>query len=241
MRERALIVNADDFGLSAGINRGIAIAHERGIVTSASLMVRGAAAEEAADYARSRAGFDLGLHVDLGEWRWANGGWEPIYAVVPLDDDAAVAREIDAQVERFHALVGAAPTHIDSHQHVHRQHAARGAAIAVARSLAVPLRPSAGIGYCGEFYGQTTEGASLPAHITVAALAALIGRLPAGVTELACHPGFVEELPTMYRAERGLEVVALCDPAARTALAEAGVILTRFSLLPRDVFVTAPA
>ncbi len=51
--KRYLIVNADDFGLSEGVNRGIIRAHEQGIVTSASLMVRGAAAAEAARYARA--------------------------------------------------------------------------------------------------------------------------------------------------------------------------------------------
>src|SRR5207247_11145801 len=49
---RDLIVNADDFGQSAGVNRGIIEAHERGIVTSASLMVRWPAANEATAYAR---------------------------------------------------------------------------------------------------------------------------------------------------------------------------------------------
>ena len=45
---RHLIVNADDFGYSRGVNRGIIEAHERGIVTSASLMVKQPASEEAA-------------------------------------------------------------------------------------------------------------------------------------------------------------------------------------------------
>src|SRR4051794_16830036 len=49
-RDRYVIVNADDFGQSRGINRGIILAHEQGIVTSASLMVRWAAAAEAAAY-----------------------------------------------------------------------------------------------------------------------------------------------------------------------------------------------
>lgn len=48
-----MIVNADDFGLSPGVNRGIIQAHEHGIVTSASLMVRRAAAYQAAQYART--------------------------------------------------------------------------------------------------------------------------------------------------------------------------------------------
>jgi len=56
MDERRLIVNADDFGQSPGINRGIMEAHERGIVTSVSLMVRWPAAVEAAAYARRLPG-----------------------------------------------------------------------------------------------------------------------------------------------------------------------------------------
>ena len=48
MTDRALIVNADDFGLSAGVNAGVARTHEEGILTSASLMVRQPGAEQAA-------------------------------------------------------------------------------------------------------------------------------------------------------------------------------------------------
>ena len=65
---RVLIVNADDFGLSAGVNRGIVEAHERGIVTSASLMVRRPAAREAADYARTHPARYL---KDLPRWQGA--------------------------------------------------------------------------------------------------------------------------------------------------------------------------
>src|SRR5687767_10207836 len=64
--KRYLIVNADDFGLSPGVNAGIVAAHENGIVTSASLMVRKLAAAEAADYGRRHPKFSVGLHVDLG-------------------------------------------------------------------------------------------------------------------------------------------------------------------------------
>jgi chitin disaccharide deacetylase len=53
MSQHFAIVNADDFGLSRGIKRGIAEAHEQGIVTNASLMVRWSAAGDAAAYARN--------------------------------------------------------------------------------------------------------------------------------------------------------------------------------------------
>ena len=64
---RNLIINADDFGLSRGVNRGIIEAAEKGILTSASLMVRQPAAIEAGEYARSE-GIGVGIHLDLGEW-----------------------------------------------------------------------------------------------------------------------------------------------------------------------------
>src|SRR5260370_3831130 len=82
-QKRYLIVNADDFGQSPGVNRGIIEAHERGIVTSASLMVRWPAAAEAAAYARLHPRLSVGLHLDFGEWVCRGGGWARPYQVVP--------------------------------------------------------------------------------------------------------------------------------------------------------------
>src|SRR3954465_4438787 len=92
---RRLIVNADDFGLSHGVNAGIIQAHEHGIVTSASLMVRAsaAAAQEAANYAKRRPQLSVGLHVDIGEWAVVAGEWRPLYEVVSADDPVAVDAE----------------------------------------------------------------------------------------------------------------------------------------------------
>ena len=56
------------FGLSEGVNRGIIRAHEQGIVTSASLMVRYPAAAEAARYALQHPRLSVGLHLDMAEW-----------------------------------------------------------------------------------------------------------------------------------------------------------------------------
>src|SRR5260221_8043673 len=74
-----LIVNADDFGLSAGVNAGIAETHRRGIVTSASLMVRPRAAGAAVELSRGLPGFSVGLHFDLGEWGYRNGKWGQVF------------------------------------------------------------------------------------------------------------------------------------------------------------------
>src|SRR5258708_3414128 len=111
---RTLIVNADDFGQSRGVNRGIIEAHERGIVTSASLMVRWPAAAEATASARNHPRLSLGLHLDFGEWACRDGTWVPLYCVVDESDATAVAAEVARQLDAFRTLVGRTPSHLDS-------------------------------------------------------------------------------------------------------------------------------
>ena len=228
--ERKLSVNADDFGQSPGVNRGIIRAHGQGIVTSASLMVRWPAAADAAAYARNHPGLGLGLHIDLGEWSYHDGEWFPLYEVVPLDDAGAVAAEVARQLAAFRDLTGRDPTHIDSHQHAHREEPVRSAAVEMARDIGIPLRHSSpDIRYCGEFYGQGSHGTPLPGAVSVERLIAILAALPPGITELGCHPGETEDLATLYRRERSEEVRTLCDPRVRGAITEFGIELCSFA------------
>ncbi|HEY1381418.1 MAG TPA: ChbG/HpnK family deacetylase [Gemmataceae bacterium] len=225
---RYLIVNADDFGQSPGVNRGVAEARECGIVTSASLMVRWPAAAAAAEYARAHPGLSVGLHLDLGEWAHRGGEWVCLYRVVPDGDAAAAAREAARQLAAFRDLTGRDPTHLDSHQHVHREPAVLAAVRPLADALGVPLRHCGPVRYCGDFYGQTGKGESCPESVGPEALIAILKALPAGITELACHPALGDDLDSMYRTERGLEVQTLCDPRVRAALADEGIELCSF-------------
>ncbi|MDQ6748909.1 MAG: ChbG/HpnK family deacetylase [Candidatus Dormibacteraeota bacterium] len=225
-----MIVNADDFGLSTGVNQGITRAHQQGIVMSASLMARKPRAAEAADYARRNPSLSLGLHVDLGEWAYRDGDWVRLYEVVPEDDAEAVAAEVARQLAAFRQLVGRNPTHLDSHQHVHREGPVRSVMAALAHELGVPLRDfDPQVRYCGDFYGQTAEGLPLPGIISVSGLAKILAALPPGVTELGCHPGDGEEMDTMYWRERAEETRVLCDPRVRGLLAAEGIELRSFS------------
>jgi predicted glycoside hydrolase/deacetylase ChbG (UPF0249 family) len=61
------------------VNRVVIEAHIRGVVTSASLMARWPAAEEAAVYARAHPELAVGLHVDFGEWVWRDSRWATLY------------------------------------------------------------------------------------------------------------------------------------------------------------------
>jgi len=232
---RCLIVNADDFGQTAGINRGIVEAHERGVVTSASLLVFHPAAEEAAELARRYPALSVGLHLDYGEWGRVRDTWYPIYEV---DARSARAARLAArrQLERFRELMGRDPTHLDSHQHAHREEPVRGVALALAAELGVPLRHFAdGVRYRGSFYGQVNGEPRLDA-ITPAALAASIAELQPAVTEIGCHPGYPEGLYSSYRDERRTELRTLCSSVVRSALNAYGVELVSFETAP----LTAP-
>lgn len=230
--ERYLIVNADDFGRSRGINGGVIRAHEKGIVTSASLMVRYPASVEAADYASRNRHLSVGLHLDLGEWVCRDWDWTPLYQVVPPDNAVAVRHEVLAQLAIFDHLMGCAPSHIDSHQHIHRQEPVRTATLEAANQLGIPLRDcTTAIRYCGRFYGQTAEGGAYPQGISVDALIRMLAEMTAGVTEVGCHPGFGQDLETMYSKEREDELKVLCDTRVQSAVADLGIHLCSF----RDV------
>lgn len=230
-QSRYIVVNADDFGQTEGLNRGIVKAHEEGIVTSASLMVRWPAAKSAAEYAKQHPQMSVGLHIDLGEWAFRNGEWLQLYEVLASDDPHAISREVRQQLEVFRSLCGADPTHIDSHQHVHREEPTRTIVNDLARELQVPVRHfSSHIRYCGDFYGQDEKGGSFRDGISVESLVKILSTLPEGTTELACHPGFVGsgDLDSQYLAEREMEIETLCDSRVRETIKSASVVRCSF-------------
>ena len=233
---RKVIVNADDFGLSRGVNRGIIEAHERGILTSTSFMVRQPAAEEAAEYARANPALGVGLHVDLGEWVCIRGHWMLRYEVVKIDDKfPRFLDEIRRQLDRFRALVGREPSHIDSHQHFHRKEPVRSGLYRIAEELALPLREMTPcIRYCGHFYGQSARGEFYPELIGADSLARTLQRLPEGITELGCHPAAELDFESAYARERLLEFSSLCDPGVRDSVVAAGIKLVSFEDLTAD-------
>src|SRR5438094_9125819 len=211
--KRWLIVNADDFGLSAGVNRGIIDAHEHGIVTSASLMVRQPAAAAAAHYAKAHPELSVGLHVDLGEWESdSSGKWKTIYQFADLDDPRAVKEEFVSQLRIFREMLGKNPSHLDSHQHVHQNNVPVTRMLQQAgRAMRVPVRHfHSVIRYCGDFYGSD--------RVDAQSLVRVIEILPPGVTELCCHPGDDPDLASSYRLERRDEMTALTHPDVKKAV-----------------------
>jgi len=160
---RRLIVNADDFGLTAGINRGIAEAQQRGIVTSATLMANSRAFDEAAGLARSLAGgnphFSVGCHVVLLDGEpvlpaervgslLQPGAQNGSHFRVKLNNFVVasfrgklqsdeIEAEATAQIQRLQAA-GVEPSHFDTHKHAHMFPAVLRPLLRAARTRNVP-------------------------------------------------------------------------------------------------------
>ena len=175
----------------------------------------------------------LGLHIDLGEWEPVDGEPKESYQRVDLEDAAAVAAEIQRQVDLFIEILGRPPDHLDSHQHVHLGGVAREASIEAARRLDVPLR---GVGrnvtVCGGFYGQQRDFGPYLEGVSFENLLRLLDGMPAGWNELTCHPGLGHDVPSVYAKEREVELETLCRPELRDAVAERHITLRDFRTVP---------
>ena len=238
-RRRRLIVNADDFGLSTGVNDGIMRCFERGVVTSTSLMVRWPAAAAAAARARVARRLSVGLHIDLGEWEYRSGQWLPLYDVVALDDQSSVRAEIGDQLQTFRRLMRQDPTHLDSHQHMHHRDGIRDVVTELSERLGVPVRQPARREHAGGFYGQDKHGEMIDNGISVRRLVQILTALPNGTAELGCHPGLRNDVQGMYVCEREQEVRVLCDPVIRATIDAEDIALISFHDLAPDDFPIA--
>ena len=206
-------MNGDDFGLSNGVNRGMIDAHQTGILTSASMMVDAAASADAAALARDIRPLGVGLHV----------------VVKPAAAYRSLPYELERQLERFVALTGRSPTHVDSHHDVHRQATARPAFLAFAERHRLPLRGFCGLRHITRFYGQRGGETCLEQVGAEVLVRILATELDDGFNELCCHPGYVDpELRSSYAVERQAELDALRDGRLRAVLRDQGIALATF-------------
>lgn len=219
-----LILNADDFGLAPSINAGIVEAHRAGVVTSSSLMVERPAAAEAAALAHRHPALSIGLHFD----DHSAGPGE-------LDDASWIKSEYARQLERFRALMGADPTHVDSHHHVHFDDRRTSTFRRLVAPLGVPLRGAGEVAYLGDFYARRDDGVTDLARVNRRSLLDLVeNQTGADFTELGCHPGRgTGEIVSSYAREREAELETLTSPGLRRAIEQLGVRLVSYRARPQ--------
>jgi predicted glycoside hydrolase/deacetylase ChbG (UPF0249 family) len=244
-------VNADDLGRSPGVNQGIAEAHRKGIVTSATLLVNAPAAEDAADVARQNPGLGIGLHLAFTGLRstlglraipsllTAEGLLPPKPEALARVKPEHVLLEARAQLARFRDILGRLPTHFDTHHHAHRLPVVLEAVMVLSWETGLPVRSAS-----AEVQAQLRrEGRPTTDRFredffgpgaTVEGLCSIIDHLEAGTTELMCHPAVVDDAlrhGSSYAEPRAAELKALCSVEARHALQASGVKLVDYSAL----------
>jgi predicted glycoside hydrolase/deacetylase ChbG (UPF0249 family) len=248
---KRLIVNADDFGRTSGVNAGVLEAHDSGIVTSATVMVLESAAEEGVSEASRRAPrLSLGLHFVLTGGGLPTSPPDRIPSLLldgrfPRNAQALpselnpddVSRELEAQISLFTKMAGRLPSHLDSHHHSALHPSVQPVFAEAARRRGLPVRASSesardelrasGVAtpdrFLDGFYG---EGA------TAENLRAILRDLREETSELMCHPGRADPKllsGSTYARERERELAILCDPQIRTLLGEAEIQLISFA------------
>jgi len=245
---RTLIVNADDFGLTAGVSRGILDAGARGIVTSTTALVNRAIDPELIDRLDA-SGLGVGLHLNLtlgapvsdprrvpslvdAEGRFVRDARE---AAARADKDQARI-ELGNQIDAFRSLFGRFPTHLDSHHHVGRHEPILELVLDFARAIKVPVRAQDAevraaarrlkLRTPDHFLGESGPEPYWSAERVLEHLAAL----EAGVTELMTHPGYFDEdlAYSRYGVQRETELAGLTDPRARALVDREGIRLAHF-------------
>lgn len=165
---RRLIVNADDFGFTSGVNRAIVEAHTHGIVTSSTLMANGRAFDEAAKLAKTVPPLSVGCHVvlidgqpvlDPGKLPTLTSRHSPAQfrdglksfaarALLGRLDSAQIEAEATAQIRKLQSA-GISVSHVDTHKHTHLfpavlrplLRAARACGVRAVRNPFGPRRP----------------------------------------------------------------------------------------------------
>lgn len=278
---RYLIVNADDFGRSPGVTRGIIKAHREGIVTSTSVMVNQPYFEESVKLMREYPSLGTGVHlvftlgkpvlppeeipslVDEAGFFFTQ---EALLADPLRVNPAELRSEFLAQVERFRQVTGREPDHLDCHHFTHLHPHFFSVYLDVAEELGLPIRwplppweeaekligttPMRNLSpaearklfesdyrlldkrelphpdrFIGSFFGEEA--------VTLEHLIGLLESVGEGVTELMCHPGFVDEellSSSGYTYLREKEIELLCHPGVKERVKELGIELVNFSI-----------
>ena len=241
-----LIINADDFGLSAPVNEGIIRAFKTGGITNATLMIKRASAGEAIRFAKDNPSLPLGLHLDLDDLL---GGAEQGDERFNLDRIGAMLKdesffkelglEIDEQINAFKET-GLELTHLDGHHHLHAiprifplliEKMADHGIKTVRLSQKFDLVKYPPIEWDDVFLKEMKallkqNGITYADHFITGWQPYELQKMANGVTELMSHPGTTEQ----WRID---ELNTLISREWADALDEQGIVLTSFRELAK--------
>jgi predicted glycoside hydrolase/deacetylase ChbG (UPF0249 family) len=256
---KKLIVTADDFGIAPGVNQAIVRAYREGIVTSASLMVNGFAFESAVTLAKNNPGLDVGLHLNLTDDPMAFALRSIGGKVTDSDLERRIRSQIETVLSAGvqlthidgHKHVHVVPQVLRMICRVAPDYGIRSVRAVVERVPALgSLVQSSGravlkqylfgkaasgmwrLSKCALMVADTFYGITQTGFLDFAALTGIIRDLRPGVSEMMCHPGYVDDdlrkTPTRLLAQRELELELLTRREVRKLIEECGVELISY-------------
>jgi predicted glycoside hydrolase/deacetylase ChbG (UPF0249 family) len=193
-----LIVNADDFGYSYSVNKGIIEAHQKGVVTATSVMVDAIAAEEAANLHKF-PDLSVGLH----------------FAVTDFND---VMPELKRQFQKFVTITGYEPDHINSHKIYTENPGLMNYLLVFGREHDIPVRRLGSVKFIDSFFGPHAGS-----DVSVAQLKKTIDEATEEHNEIMCHVGYSDDYlrkTSSYNDMREQELATICDPSIKQYLEE---------------------
>jgi chitin disaccharide deacetylase len=245
LTSRRLWLNADDLGLTPGVSAGICAALERSPAATTTAMVCAEGALATVGRFAPRLAGRIGLHLQLTDGVprlpaarvpslvGADGRFPrnlPLPAALDLGE---VEREWEAQLAALRGL-GIAPTHLDSHHHVHQLPGVFPVYAELARRHRLPARGGgpehqAALRRQGVPTSDVFTTAFYRAPLDVDHLLAVVTRLcpPGGTIEVMTHPGEVDPAlrrRSTYVEQRARELATLCAPELTARLREAGIV-----------------
>ena len=134
-----LCINADDYGLSSGVDRGILELADEGVVTSVSALPHGPAFQQDAAALRCRPQLSVGLHASLGP----AGGMADrghLWSAVTARAGLAMTQIFRSQLDSLEEAIERSVTHVDSHLHIHALPGIRAALQRLCEERSLPLR-----------------------------------------------------------------------------------------------------
>ena len=243
-----LIVNADDFGMSKGVNLGILECFRKGVVTSTSMMVNMPEFYEAIELMKEYKNLDVGIHFVLTKGEPLteiekvqslvneNGKFEHNIKRLAIADKNELRLELMAQLNKFLGT-GFIPSHIDFHHEVNFAENALEVAIDIAKEYNLPMRAfeensikkmnektvNHSRKFLHEFFGK---------ELTVENFIDVIEKAKnEEIAEIMCHPAYVDRYlmeNSGYNIQRVYELEVLTSDKLKKYISENGIELIGF-------------
>lgn len=244
-----LIINADDFGYSKGVNLGIIESYKNGIVTSTTMMTNMPDADHAAKLAKENPELGVGVHLVLDCGFPINdnvhsliddeGKFYKFDKVLNLAESDDIEKEFTSQIEKFLSY-GLNPTHLDSHHHIHSQEKVFPIVEKLANKYKLPIRNLKNnikkshlnlVDYFEEsFYGD---------DLTVDSIIKILDKVNQfEIIEMMTHPAYIDESVlkgSSYNLQRAKELSILIDKRTQLEILNRGIQLVSYKEIKDDI------